>query len=81
MDLEVYVGVVGYFVGFTWSSCTYVCFVHCDMVMVQVCKWVGRVNNYSNNGNNDNNNDCLLKKLITAIHCTYKAELQSYLQS
>ena len=81
MDLEVYVGVVGYFVGFTWSSCTYVCFVHCDMVMGQVCKWVGRVNNYSNNGNNDNNNDCLLKKLITAIHCTYKAELQSYLQS
>ena len=81
MDLEVYVGVVGYFVGFTWSSCTYVCFVHCDMVMGQVCKWVDRVNNYSNNGNNDNNNDCLLKKLIAAIHCTYKAELQSYLQS
>ena len=81
MDLEVYVGVVGYFVGFTWSSCTYVCFVHCDMVMGQVCKWVGRVNNYSNNGNNDNNNDCLLKKLIAAIHCSYKAELQSYLQS
>ena len=81
MDLEVYLGVVGYFVGFTWSSCTYVCFVHCNMVMGQVCKWVGRVNNYSNNGNNDNNNDCLLKKLIAAIHCTYKAELQSYLQS
>ena len=61
---------------------TYVYFVHCDMVMGQVCKWVGRVNNYSNNGNNDNNNnDCLLKKLIAAIHCTYKAELQSYLQS
>ena len=81
MDLEVYLGVVGYFVGFTWSSCTYVCFVHCHMVTGQVCKWVGRVNNYSNNGNNDNNNDCLLKKLIAAIHCTYKAELQSYLQS